>query len=364
MKKLWLLILVLIGTLPSAVCAERGVLICVSREADPRIKAAAKTLNEAEPYRALTGSGTFQSAPELIDSESLLLPPNARDGMHLQLPEFRKAAFNSLILVGLPEQDPLLKKCWGHQIGLQPGALDVLGYGSWKGDFGTVECDWNPFLYSREVKNNAYTTVLIKLSGTSVAGVLAAVKAFQSGLLNGIVPAGTGELAATSILDLKPDLTPPPALPEKLGAFFRAGWTQPSAMEYRAYQELAGMAPERVWRVKYLAPGVNDDVSAKAWVNGLHRLAYGNAVTIAEFRDEAGPVAALTELAARRGARKETLAGNSGIVFDQPRDEALSESYGQVRYFAAGRRLVAVSLPAEECATALESLGPGKNGEK
>lgn len=316
---------------------RKQILIAVSKDADPAVKKAALSLKDAPLFDVLEKVGAARSkTPAQIDGEKLL-----------EDKAFSQAAYNHLVLVGLPDQDALLKKCRGHQIGLHPGAVNVRGYGNWKGDIGTVECDWNPFLYSHKVKNNEFTTLCIKISGTSAKGVEKAVEAFKSGLLNGIVPAGEVEPVEESILDMKPDFVAPPDFPDRVGPFFRAGWTQPSAMEYRAYIDLAGFEPRRLWRVKYLKPNVFEDVSAKAWVNGLHRLAYGNAVTLVEFASEEEASKTLEGLGKSRGAQSESIDGLSCVLFAQDTDHVMETSYGEIRYLASGKYLAAVSLPKE-----------------
>ncbi len=330
---------VLLCTHSAFAAEQKQILVVVSKDADKAVKKAALTLKDAPLFDVLEKCGAASSKmPVPIGSEKLLDDT-----------AFPQAAFNHLVLVGLPEQDDLLKKCRGYQIGLHPGEVNVRGYGHWKGDIGTVECDWNPFLYSHKVKTNPFTTLCVKISGTSVKGVLKAVEAFTSGLLNGIVPAGEIELVEESILDMKPDFVAPSGFPATAGPFFQAGWTQPSAMEYRAYIDFAGFEPKRLWRVKYLEPKVFDDVSAKAWVNGLHRLAYGNAITFVEFASEEEASKTLEGLGKSRGARSETLNGRPCVCFAQDTDHVMEESYGEVRYILSGKYLAVVSLP-KECA--------------
>jgi hypothetical protein len=321
------------GTFTTA--QERQILLAVSKDADPAVKKAALNLIGSPVFSALESCGGAAAAKPVPVSSEKLLPDSA----------FKDAAYNNLVIVGLPDQDLLLKKCWGHQIRLSPGEVEVLGYGKWKGDFGTVECDRNPFLYSQQVKDNLYSTLIIKISGTSVAGVVRAAEAFRSGLLNGIIPAGPGSLAEPSLLDRQPDFIIPPRLPDKLGEFINAGWTQPSEMEYRAYIDLAGFEPAKIWRIKYLKPKVFDDVSGEGWVNGLHRLAYGNAVTVAEFASEEEAKKTWDALGQSNGAEQETIDNFICYRFKQPTDEAFDKSYGDVRYFVSGKHLIAVSLP-------------------
>ena len=296
--------------------------------------------NAGSLLEALEKSGAASGKREAVSSAELL----KKEG-------FEKAAYNHLVLVGRKSGDPLLEKCWGHQAAIDSETKTFyrLGYGTLRGDIGYVECDWNPFLYSNKVRTNAFTTVIVKISGTSDAGVRAALEAFRKGLLNGIVPAGKVERVTKSILDRDPDSTPPPNLPRKVRAGERnaylSGWTQPSEEEYRAFLDVAGVMPRRMWRVKYLADGALEDVSARAWVNGLHRLAYGNSVMIAEFADASSAEKTFRALSRVRGAKREKVGYLELVTFDQPRDEAFDKSYGKIHYLRKGALLYAVSLP-------------------
>ena len=336
----------------TAVAAEKPkILICTDPSLAPEIGEAARsllTVENARPLAALVGCRAADETPQRIESASLL--PDAA---------FNQAAFNHLVVIGRPDQDPLQAKVRGHQAKVDPAAREFyrLGYGRLQGDIGYVECDWNPFLYSEKVKNNPFTTVVIKISGTSDAGVLAALKAFQSGLLNGIVAVGEPVRPERSLLDYLPVNDAPPALPERIGNLTRAGYTQPDGVEYRAWLEWSGVEPEQLWRIKYLADGVYDDVSPAAWVNGLHRLAYGNAVTIAEFASAEQVAQLRNALLKRNGAKNGKLGTLDAIIFDQPTDEAFDRSYGKVAYVMLGRRAAAVSLPEAQWSVVAEALG-------
>jgi len=346
MKRL-ILFLLLSGCVLSG--AEREILVCTAKDAPASIRAAAAALNDARPLAALRQCGAASGDIRLTESAPLL---NARN--------FRQAAYNNLILVGLPESDPLLAKCLGHQASVKPGRFYRLGYGTLEGDLGYVECDWNPFLYSDKVRTNPYTTVCVKITGTSEKGLLAAIEAFKNGLLNGVVPAGEVRRSEESLLDLAPSPAAPPALPETVAAgnfhATQAGWTQPDAKEYRAFLDIGGKEPKQVWRVKYLADKALDGVSGEEWVNGLHRLAYGNTIMIAEFASPADAEALLAGFARQRDARTITLNGRKAVVFDQPTDEAFPKSYGKIYYTAVGSRIIASSLPQEATISILSHL--------
>ena len=336
----------------TAVAAEKPkILICTDPSLAPEIGEAARsllTVENARPLAALVGCRAADETPQRIESASLL--PDAA---------FNQAAFNHLVVIGRPDQDPLQAKVRGHQAKVDPAAREFyrLGYGRLQGDIGYVECDWNPFLYSEKVKNNPFTTVVIKISGTSDAGVLAALKAFQGGLLNGIVAVGEPARPESSLLDYLPANEVPPALPDRIGNLTRAGYTQPDGVEYRAWLEWSGVEPEQLWRIKYLADGVYDDVSPAAWVNGLHRLAYGNAVTIAEFASPEDTAQLKAALQKRQGAKTGKLGSFDAVIFDQPTDEAFDRSYGKVAYVVLGRRAAAISLPEAQWSAVAEALG-------
>ncbi|MDR2757345.1 MAG: hypothetical protein LBC20_16730 [Planctomycetaceae bacterium] len=341
-----LFIVLYFGTI--VVAQERLILLAVSEKADPAIKKAAMSLMNCPIFTALQACGGAADAqPVLTNSETLLSDTS-----------FQQAAYNNLVIIGLPEQDILLQKCWGHQLGLRSGEIDVLGYGKWRGDFGIIESDRNPFLYSHRVKDHPYSTNIIKISGTSIAGVIQAVEAFRTGLLNGIVPAGQGQLVETSILDRKPDFVIPPPFPNELGEFYRIGWTQPNEIEYRAYIDLAGYQPERIWRIKYVKPKVFDNVSGESWVNGLHRLSYGNAVTVAVFVSTDEAKKTWNALGQSNGAKLETLDSFVCYRFEQPTDEAFDKSYGDIRYFVLKNHLIAVSLPQHQTLLLLKDYEP------
>lgn len=340
-------LLVLFGGVLSG--AEREILVCTAKDAPASIRAAAATLNDARPLAALRRCGAAVGDIKPVESAPLL-----------EAKHFQQAAYNNLILVGFPESDPLLAKCRGNQASVKPGRFYRLGYGTLEGDLGYVECDWNPFLFSDKVRTNAYTTVCVKISGTSEKGVLAAIEAFKNGLLNGVVPAGEVRRPENGLLDLAPSLVAPPALPEAIAAgnfhATQAGWTQPDAKEYRAFLDIGGKEPKQVWRVKYLADKALDGVSGEEWVNGLHRLAYGNTVMIAEFATPADAEAELAGFARQRDARTILLNGRKAVVFDQPTDEAFPKSYGKIYYMTAGPKIIASSLPQEATLSILSLL--------
>ena len=338
MKRLMFSLLLLSGCVLSG--AEREILVCTAKDAPASVRAAAATLNRARPVEALRQCGAAVGDIRMTESAPLLEAKN-----------FRQAAYSNLILVGLPENDPLLAKCLGHQASVKPGRFYRLGYGALEGDLGYVECDWNPFLYSDKVRTNPYTTVCVKITGTSEKGLLAAVEAFKNGLLNGVVPAGKVRRTEETLLDLAPSPAAPPALPETVAAgTFRAtqaGWTQPDAKEYRAFLDIGGKEPKQIWRVKYLADKALDGVSGEEWVNGLHRLAYGNTVMIAEFPTPADAEAELSGFARQRDARTIPLNGRKAVGFDQPTDEAFPKSYGKIYYTTVGPKIIGSSLPRE-----------------
>ncbi len=324
---------------------EKEILICTAAGASAEIKKAAGTLADSLPLKALRKCGAAVDTVTQADSASLLSKE-----------QFKTAAYNTLVIVGLKVQDPLLTKCWGHQAAIDTGKKQFyrLGYGTLSGDIGYVECDWNPFLYSNAVRTNKFTTLCIKISGTSEKGVLMAIEAFKKGLLNGIVTDGNIQREKQTLLDLDPLNDMPPQLPQNLTddkfTAYLAGWTQPDASEYRAYLDWGDREPVKMWRIKYLANKVFDDVSGEAWVKGLHRLAYGNAVTIAEFASPEDVSMVLAGISKQNGAASATLGVVKVVAFNQPVDAAFKQSFGKIYYAPSGKYLIASSLPEKATA--------------
>lgn len=343
------------GTSANAATKEqRQIYICVSKNASPEIVKAAKSLTVPDscvPFRALINSGSAQGKPELRQSEAMLQKKN-----------YKTAALNNLVIIGLRSADPLIDKCLMQDVRLDTARheLYLRGYGALKGNIGVVISRRNPFLYSDEFVTNDFSTVTVMISGTTEAGVIRAVEAYRRGLINGLVSTGPVTRPETSILDMNPDDTPPPPLPSMvdMGGGRKAwmvGWTQPAAYEYRAYIDYGGNEPVHIWRVKYLEKGVNDDVSAKAWVNGMHRLAWGNAVNIIRFKSAGQAQAALKRIALNRTAKsvrakKLKIAGFDTYKIPQPVDEAIPESCGFIYMAAMDRTMLMSSLT--ETATA------------
>jgi hypothetical protein len=162
----------------------RQILICSSSQASPGIRKMVDefaTQADKVPVLAALISGNEASGIAKATSEDLLAKK-----------AYDTAAHNHLVVIGLRSQDPVLDKTWGYIAGLDEAKKSFYssGFGYMSGDIGYVESDRNPFLHSRKIKSALEDTVLIKISGTTEAGVAAAIKAFEGGLLNGFVPAG------------------------------------------------------------------------------------------------------------------------------------------------------------------------------
>lgn len=263
--------------------AAKDILVCTSPSAPPAIQqGAAAFIGRARdtPFvKALLGVGA--AGDVMAQPSEDLLTEKA----------YKQAANNHLIVIGLQDSDPLLKKVWGHTASIDESQkrFQSLGWGVMEGDIGWVESDRNPFLHSQKVEAVPSGTLLVKIGGTTEAGVLAALSAFEKGMLNGVVTAGPITRPKTTLLDQDPLMEPPPlSLPQELEttdgkkALF-AGWSQIPAQEYRSILEAAGSEPRHMWRVKYFAPGFLEEKSLIRWQSGPHRKAYGNAVSLIEF---------------------------------------------------------------------------------
>ncbi len=332
--------------------ADRQILICVASNASPSIHSAAEALShDADQVPLLRAMRRTQGAgaASVMDSATVL----PRDGDHKA---FHRAAFNHLILIGLP-QDPLLAKCWGYmtRIDAKMKRVDMEGYGALAGDLGWVECDRNPFLHSQAIDTTAFDTMVIKLSGTSEAGVLAAIAAFRHGMANGLTVSGALGRPEKSLLDLDPLPDPPPAQPERLGVGEYAGWTQCSANEYRAFIDAAGVEPAKLWRLKWLMPKSWDAMGARSWLAGMHRMSFGSAANIAEFADAA--TAMRVAEAIGKNGKPYKIGSLSGSELAAPSDETLAAGEGSpVRVIAKGRYLIMSTLDATGTAQLVSAI--------
>ena len=300
-----------------------------------------------DSYPALKALIATQSAGPLIRTSSEQLLKDS-------LKHYNHAALNHLVILGLKSQDPLLTKCWEHYATVDESArtLYAQGWGLFQGDLGYLESDRNPFLHSRNIKIAPFETVLIKLSGTSEAGVLAAVAAARGGLLNGIVPVGKWQRPEQTLLDLDPVVAAPAlSLAKTLhtpeGSALLAGFSQAPANEYRAILNTTGTEPSGVWRYKYLVPKAFDDVAIRGWMSGLHRMAFGNAVTVIAFANDKEAAAATLKIGAHW--KKIALApGQTAWQGQQPKDELMPEPLGTMTTWSHGRYVLLSSLPTAQ----------------
>lgn len=340
-------ILSLILSLAATAVTAADVYICVSDKAPDKIRAAAATLTDSPAVKALLQAAGAQKA-ELIKSERLLADKAYND-----------AANHHLIVVGIAGQDPLLQKVMGHQAMLDSGKREFyrLGHGRWQGSIGYIEGDWNPFLFSDKFKTNAFSTEIIKITGTDEPGVLAAVNAVNDGALNAVVWTNDKPRnVETSLLDFLPEYRAAKGFPASVGNLQLAGLTYPDAIEYRAWIDWGGTGPKQIVRAKYLNNQSLTGVSAVNWANGFHRMAFGNAVNVVTF---AGPEEAQSAFAAVGKFKTAATAKLNNLpawVMDQPKDEAFTESGGKIYYVRLGNRVIASTLPLKETEELLTKL--------
>jgi hypothetical protein len=209
-----------------------------------------------------------------------------------------------LILVGLPE-DPMIQAAWQREAAVEPGGLFIFGYGHLRGDLGYVESDRNPFLHGSAIASAPFETEVVTVTGSTVAGVELAVRAFlDRGLINGVVAAAGWSRGNRTLLDrdpLPPDFHPPEWLPSTAGGFTRIGLTWATEDEYRGVLADTGTEPVEIWRAKYFRPGVWDGAGAISamdnYAAGLHRRAYGNTIWLARFSSSTEAQAAAPKIA-------------------------------------------------------------------
>ena len=340
---------------PASVEPPRQIFICTSSLISPALqKSVADFTAQAGQVPLLKALLDEKQADGVVaQSSEALLPDKA----------YPTAAHNHLVVIGLRSKDPLLAKVWGFDAAIDETDRSAYseGYGYLQGDIGWVESDRNPFLHSRRIKSAPEDTILVKITGTSEAGVVAALRAFQGGMLNGFVVAGPLSRPKTTLLDLDPLPDPAPGtLPAqvKIGDDLAAlvGWNQIPEQEYRAVLESAGTEPKKMWRYKYLPPGLLEQSGIVRWLGGVNRMAYGNAIDIIEC-NSADEATSAAEKLARMAARDKTstyafktisLSGPERAWQSQmPRDEVASDPPGEVIVTSSGPYLFLSSLPPE-----------------
>jgi hypothetical protein len=279
------------------VTSPRQILICTSSQASPALQ---KSIAD---FAAQAGKVPLLKA--LIDGQEATGFESQTSDELMDKKAYDRAAHNHLVVVGLLSQDPVLAKTSGFDATIDETKKTVYseGWGYLQGDIGWVESDRNPFLHSRRIKSAPEDTILVRITGTSEAGVVAALQAFEGGMLNGFVVAGPLGRPKTTLLDLDPLATPGPGtLPTqvKIGDGMAAliGWNQIPEQEYRAVLESTGVEPKKMWRYKYLVPGIMEKEPIIRWLGGVNHMAFGNAIDVIECASTDDATAAAEKLSA------------------------------------------------------------------
>ena len=324
----------------AAARAERRILVCADAAASPETLAARDALVEsgAPLLRALVATQRA-SAPESAPAPEA--EPARRD-------TWRAQGLDHIVLLGTADEGAAAAKTAGTTYGVDTARRELfrLGLGRFRGDIGFVETRPNPWLWSDRFDDNPFTTVLVRIGGTTPRGVALAAAAFAAGMNNGVVLGDGARRVETSILDRDPRADPPPAMPECIGsgpeALVYAGWSQPTEADARAFLDWgAESQPEALWRVKYLAPAALETGSGAAWTLGPSALAWGNAALLARFAVDSDPPRVL---AALRASQKEKGNGEK-VVLPMPADENNPALPGAVTAWAQDRWLILSTLP-------------------
>ena len=353
----WMLSLVsmviLLGIRSPVTAAEstRTILIGVAKDAPAALqRAAADMARDADkiPLFAALSATQKAGAATVVDSASF---ENTKS--------YDRSAYNHLVVIGVAGSDPMLVRVQGFQtrIDIKDKTMWMEGFGKLRGDLGLIETERNPYLHSQRIDRADFDTCLIKLTGTSEAGVLLAIKDFRAGMLNGISAGKKPERPLKTILDLDPLEDAPPDTPAVLNKWHKAGWMQCAANEYRAFLDAAGAEPSRLWRIKYLPPAAMDGMGAKNWLAGPYRLAFGNAVVLAEFSDPA--MAKKVAEALGKGQKNQPLGKSEGWMTGVATDEALKgDDAAPVLVAACGRLVVLSTLDVKRMTELIEALRP------
>ena len=177
----------------------------------------------------------------------------------------------------------------------------VGGFGTFRADgreAGYIECDRSEFfMWARNLAGDSRKPhdqqlplrLMIRITGSSPAGVEAAAKAFvEKGLLGGIAPVEpkpSGAATKRTILSVGSDdlgIDPPAEPPDgKLKgegpaagkSLTRIGWVQADAQDYDGFLQQTGVPAVRMWRVKYVPEtGITNFVTSPHRRNSIYEL--------------------------------------------------------------------------------------------
>ncbi len=346
-----MLVLFAIGSQVSAAETTRTILIGVAKDAPAALqRAAADLARDADKIPLFSALiATQKASPATVVDSASFDNPKLYD----------RSAFNHLVVIGIAGADPMLVRVQGFQTRIDPKerTMWMEGFGKLRGDLGLIETERNPYLHSQRIDRADFDTCLIKLTGTSEAGVMQAIKDFRAGMLNGISAGKKPERPLKTLLDLDPFADPPPETPAILHGWHRAGWMQCAANEYRAFLDAGGTEPSRLWRIKYLPPGAMNGMGAKNWLAGPYRLAFGNAVVLAEFADPAAAKKVAESLG--KGLKSQPLGKSESWQSGVATDEALKgDDAAPALVTARGRLVMLSSLDAQRTTELIEALRP------
>ncbi len=244
-----------------------------------------------------------------------------------------------------------------------PGDFSVFGFGHFNGSVGYIETGRNFYtlhLVANELEGDPKDLeslnhrFIIRITGSDSAGVVRAARVYLHGrMLHGIVPPpGADAIPADwtpTALGREQLMTAPPAWAptgpqEGDHPATYAGWLQGYALQYAGFAQAAGVEPQRIWRLKYILPG-----GFRQYQGFLTPRASDNEVLIAEMADAD---------AAARAARglRDAARGNDWREYRVGKWNGWRSPEGYT-FLAQGHFVVAESLPPEQDATILNTLG-------
>ena len=343
-------LLAVLALLPIAARSERRVLVCADASAAAETLAARDSLAvSGAPLLAALAKTQKAGAPERAPL------PQAEPSDRAV---WRSQGLDHIVLVGTPDEGAAATRTMGTTYGVDTARRELfrLGLGRFQGDIGFVESRMNPWLWSDRFDDNPFSTILVRIGGTTPRGVALAAEAFAAGMNNGVVLGPGARRVETSILDRDPSTALPPPLPRLIGDLVYAGWTQPTEAEARAFLDWgAETQPDALWRVKYLVPNALETGSGAAWTLGPAALAWGNAVLLARFADPAEPPRVLAAIRTAPGAKEvvdsashlsSLVTRHLSLTLPMPADENNPALPGAVTVWAQGPWVVLSTLPA------------------
>lgn len=269
--------------------------------------------------------------------------------------DLERAASHHLLVVGREDTNRVLQRVLSHWVlnrdwyyrdrepyeaYMPTTGYHAAGYGTFhQGDVGYIEWDRNPYYHyasnlPTDQRNSESRPIelpyrqIVRLTGNSPQGVSLAVDAaIQQSVLTGVIPAGGRLPGPMTLWSIDTDhYAPPEAAPgwiprdelrrgERVVRF--AGWHIADSMTYAGFEEVTGIAANRIWRAKYQTER-NWDYPPHAVIDPAHPMTRSPLFEATMARRASGNELLVVELADAQKARQAASAAEKSLSDKKP----------------------------------------------